>query len=317
MSQRNTIFAVAASLSVCLGASTASAGVTALTPSLVDNSAGSAELANFVTTDIKIDFTGEYTGAQAWIQLDSGSVYQHVNGSATPPNQDLVDIIPALGFDTFVANGSDHANGPFEEPLLGGGAVDLGAPVAPQFDTEGINQAWNTIEHPYDHSDFLFGRFTLSNDAQGTASFLASADGEVFTREFTIFNGFISHGDPSVEIMEIVLNDRELSEGPISQQLDDGPADPLATWSNLVLSDGNPAIAATLSSSGLFEWDPAGSLAGKKGNGVLYRWSATASNDVGSDSDFAISIRLIPEPATMSLFGLAMIACVGILRRRG
>lgn len=118
-------------------------------------------------------------------------------------------------------------------------------------------------------------------------------------------------------IIEIVLNDRELSSGLISQQLDDGPADPAATWSNLVLNNGSPLIAPSLSNGGLFTWNPAGSKAGKKGNGVLYRWTATATNATGADTDFAITVRLIPEPATMSLLGLAMIGAMGVIRRRG
>jgi hypothetical protein len=273
-----------------------------------------------VTNDVKIDFAGQYTGAQAWIQLDTGSVYQHPAGSALPPNQLVVDSLPALGFDTFVAQGSDRAGGTNGEPSPGGGAVDLGAPASADFGAAGINQAWNpaggvVIE---DMNDFLLGRFTLSDDAVGSAQFLASAANVRSTYEFSIMNGVIG-GTTGVEptIMEIVLDDRELSDGPISMQLNDGGADPAANWSGLSLEEGSPAIAASLSDAGLFEWDPAGSVAGRKGNGVLYRWSATAANDSGTDSDFAISVRLIPEPATLSLFGLAMIACVGVLRRRG
>jgi hypothetical protein len=123
-------------------------------------------------------------------------------------------------------------------------------------------------------------------------------------------------GGVAPNIVEIILNDRELSAGLISQQLDDGPADPAATWSNLVLNSGTPANAPTLSGAGLFEWNPVGSKAGNKGNGLLYRWTATATNATGADTDFAISVRLIPEPATISLFGLALVGLVGVARRR-
>jgi hypothetical protein len=34
------------------------------------------------------------------------------------------------------------------------------------------------------------------------------------------------------------------------------------------------------------------------------------------DTRVAISLSLIPEPATMSLFGLAMVGMLGLVRRR-
>jgi hypothetical protein len=88
------------------------------------------------------------------------------------------------------------------------------------------------------------------------------------------------------------------------------------TWSALTPTTGTPALAATLSAQGEFSWNPAGSRRGPKGNGVAYSWTATATNAAGADTDVAISLTLIPEPATVSLFGLAMVALVGLFRRR-
>jgi hypothetical protein len=89
------------------------------------------------------------------------------------------------------------------------------------------------------------------------------------------------------------------------------------TWSNLTPSAGNPAIAATLSPQGAFSWDPAGSARGPKGNGVLYSWTATATNLAAQHTAVAITLRLIPEPATLQLMGLAMTIFIAIGGRRG
>jgi hypothetical protein len=88
--------------------------------------------------------------------------------------------------------------------------------------------------------------------------------------------------------------------------------DPTISWSNLTPSVGNPALAATLTPQGAFSWNPAGSARGPKGNGRPYSWTATATNAAGMDTRVAISLSLIPEPATMSLVGLAMLGLVGL-----
>jgi hypothetical protein len=104
--------------------------------------------------------------------------------------------------------------------------------------------------------------------------------------------------------------------GTIMQQLGVSAGDAPITWSGLTPSAGSPAAAATLSAEGLFSWDPAGSARGPKGNGIAYSWTATATNATGADTRVAISLSLIPEPATVSLFGLAMVALVGCFRKR-
>jgi hypothetical protein len=88
------------------------------------------------------------------------------------------------------------------------------------------------------------------------------------------------------------------------------------TWSALTPTAGTPAIAAQLTAAGAFSWDPAGSARGPKGNGVAYSWTATATNAAGADTDVAITLSLIPEPATVSLFGLALVGMLGLVRRR-
>jgi hypothetical protein len=87
------------------------------------------------------------------------------------------------------------------------------------------------------------------------------------------------------------------------------------TWSALTPTAGTPAMGATLSAQGAFSWDPAGSARGPKGNGRVYSWTATATNAGGADTDVAITLSLVPEPATLSLFGLAIVGFLGFRKR--
>jgi hypothetical protein len=87
------------------------------------------------------------------------------------------------------------------------------------------------------------------------------------------------------------------------------------TWSALTPSAGTPAMAASLTGAGAFSWNPTGSARGPKGNGRVYSWTATATNGAGADTDVAITLSLIPEPATLSLFGLAIVGLLGFRRR--
>ena len=50
------------------------------------------------------------------------------------------------------------------------------------------------------------------------------------------------------------------------------------TWSNLTPTTGSPAFPATLTPAGMFSWNPAGSMRGPKGNGVVFSWTATATS---------------------------------------
>jgi hypothetical protein len=105
----------------------------------------------------------------------------------------------------------------------------------------------------------------------------------------------------------------------INQLLSATSNGPPVTWDPLSLSPaaGSPLFPATLDAAGNFHWLSFGSARGPVGNGVLYSWNATAHAGTASDTDVAISLRLeIPEPATIALFGLAMVGVVGFFGRK-
>jgi hypothetical protein len=135
-----------------------------------------------VTNDLSINFAGQYTGSQILIELSQGTMYQHAYGSdfPYPPSASLVSIFPEIEFDSFVAQGSAVSVGPYGDPVSGPNAVNLGSATGTEdrFDSEGADTIWWPAggTPTIDLNDFLTARITLSNDAQGTWSYMASAD---------------------------------------------------------------------------------------------------------------------------------------------
>lgn len=129
------------------------------------------------------------------VSLTQGSIYQDGVGAVGPSNSAFFATFPSLEFDSFVAQGSTSSTGTFGPPNVVGGAVNLGGASTAVFTTSAINLAWSPRAGTpvSDQSNFLVSRLTLSNDAEGTISYLASADGEICE-----FPGFISGGEVTV-----------------------------------------------------------------------------------------------------------------------
>ncbi len=146
---------------------------------LKGNSFENGVVPNTITNDLTISFDGQYTGNQLRIELTAGSIYQHPSGSHSPPNEIILTIVPNLVFDSFLAQGSLTAGSPDVDPAPSGGSVNIGGSPPAVFTSEGINQASNPHGGVVivDREDFITHRITLSSDAQGTWSYLASAEG--------------------------------------------------------------------------------------------------------------------------------------------
>jgi hypothetical protein len=87
------------------------------------------------------------------------------------------------------------------------------------------------------------------------------------------------------------------------------------TWGNLQSTGpGTPVVAATLSPTGQFQWHTEGSV-----RPAMYSWTATvtdSANPALTDTATLTLNLIVPEPATMSLIGIAMVGLVGLFARR-
>ena len=147
-----------------------------------DNSSGGAALDGFVTNDLLVNNEGRLLGFQMFLFLEEGTIYQDPLGTHLPPTQIAVEAVaPSLAYDTFLAMGSPYANGPHGVYGPFGKAIDVrpggssgGSPI---MNDQAIDVAWSTVggDVVSDVEDFLLSRVTLSDDARGYWTFLASA----------------------------------------------------------------------------------------------------------------------------------------------
>lgn len=121
----------------------------------VDNT---ALLTGYETSDLQITTDIDWTAGALLLELTSGSIYQHAQGSATPTtNLLLLSLFPELAFDTSVSR-------PGGETIGAGG--DVGGDTFAFSTTELDVSFYNTDGS--DTGTFSVGRITLSDDAVGT-----------------------------------------------------------------------------------------------------------------------------------------------------
>jgi hypothetical protein len=110
----------------------------------------------------------------------------------------------------------------------------------------------------------------------------------------------------------LILNDVEIDTGDpiVRHTLHPVSGEPPFTWSLAPLS-GLPAVPATISQNGEFEWHTIGSQ--RTGT---YSWTVTVTNAVSSDTA-VLTVNIIPEPASSLLGILALVGLAAFLRRAG
>jgi hypothetical protein len=173
----------------------AQAGILNVYAVQVDNSGGGAALDGFITTDIFIDFEGQYNGSQMLLQLGGDQIYQDAVGSDFPPSPVFIGVFPSLEFDTFLTLGTAVDESPTNpNPAIFSGAVDLGGAPSAIINNSILNAAWGAPGGVAisDQVGFLVARLTLAETVNGILSFLSSAGGDISpVFEVCIANGIM------------------------------------------------------------------------------------------------------------------------------
>lgn len=152
---------------------------------------------SLIVNQMRIDFTGSLGAQQLFMELDSGSVYQHPSGTDGPPDLALIGITPELECDSFVAP---------QDGLVFGGAVNLGGPTAAVFGPDEISIAWapGVGVDIVDGSDFLVAQITLTDDAQGRWSFFSAVNGDpspLLLLDLVVTNGRMAIPEPAISML--------------------------------------------------------------------------------------------------------------------
>jgi hypothetical protein len=238
-------------------------------------------LDDHITNELAIGFTGKLSGIELFVDLASGSIFQHPFGGNGPPHPALLPVFPELAYDSFVSLDSPVSGGPYGEPLLVGGSVHLGGSSTAYFTTEGINQGWapSSSVMVSDQSDFMAARVTLSDEAMGTWGVRSGAGGQIRYFFGALLNGRLGFFD--------LPGDYDADGGVGQSDLD------------LVLQNwGAPATPAPGSwISNL----PAGLVSQDELDPVLINWG---SRYMGGDA------RSIPEPSTVVLLMVAALPLI-------
>lgn len=150
-----------------LGMSYASLASAAITASFVPltSEASSSPPAGYVSQSLDVDTSMDWLAANLIVNLTQGSFYQDaIISGFGPPSSALVSVLPSTRWDTYVTGSLGLDGG---APASAGGAVDLGGNPIATFDTNHIDLNWFTTSTT-DIGAFSLGRFTLTNDAEGT-----------------------------------------------------------------------------------------------------------------------------------------------------
>jgi hypothetical protein len=280
--------------------SAAQAGVTGMNFSTVPNSAGGAPLANFITTDVRVNATGTLRAQGMLLELTQGTIYQEdVFGTNRVPATFFFPFVPSLRFDTFVTFGAVATPGPpgtvqqdSDMLIPGGTGVDIpggGAPVT--FNNQKLDIVWapgGGINYP-GTDNFVTARVSLSKDAMGTLKYLGTTSTDITSA--TWFRATVP-----------VLEGQIGLAGDFDGNLAVGAGD-----LNLVLNNWGATVPPVPAG-----WNgrqpPAGQIGASLLNEVLNNWGNVAGSWSGTANE---GLSAIPEPATGALAVFVLLSFLG------
>ncbi len=152
----------------------------------VEHSTVAGSGGTFTTNDLLIDFTGRYLGSQVVVSLNAGTIHQETLGGAgfdVAVSAGVREMFPALEADTFFSNGGAGGRPSFGDPFIVGGPVNLAPDQSARLQTPTqLAAAWAVTPDTVieDQTDFRTLRLSLSDDAEGSIQYFASAGGEFF-----------------------------------------------------------------------------------------------------------------------------------------
>ncbi len=162
---------------------------------------GGPTLDNFVSQDLFANTSVDWTIAAIVVNLTAGSIYQDAAGSpsgAGPASPSVIAVAPSVEFDSYVTTTAGFG------AAVEGAAGDLGDLLFKPDETTGLSASWHGFADDQNNIGATrIGRFTFSDDAQGTWSL---AVGEKFSRADKFLSNPIVNGQMIVSPLPGDLN---------------------------------------------------------------------------------------------------------------